>query len=170
MLIRQETIHDYGEVYDLIKEAFASAEYADGNEQDLVTALRKNKEVFIPELSLVAESDGEIIGHILFTKMKVGSDVVLALAPLSVKPKYQKQGVGTALISEGHRIAEKLGYTYAVVLGSETYYPRMGYLPAEEFHITIPDGFPAQNYMAIQLSPYAKPIHGEVTYAKEFGL
>ena len=170
MLIRQETIHDQSEVYDLIKEAFASAEYTDGNEQDLVVALRKNKEAFIPELSLVAENDGEIIGHILFTKMKVNDDIVLALAPLSVKPKYQRQGVGTELILEGHRIARRLGYTYSVVLGSETYYPRTGYLPAEELNITIPDGFPAQNYMAIQLLSHAKPIHGEVTYAKEFGL
>lgn len=170
MLIRQETINDYSQVYTLIKEAFASAEHADGNEQDLVAALRKNKEAFIPELSLIAEDDGKIIGHILFTKMKVGGDVVLALAPLSVKPEYQRQGIGTALILEGHRIARNLGYTYSVVLGSETYYPRMGYLPAEEFNIIIPDGFPAQNYMAIQLSPHAKPIHGEVSYTKEFGL
>lgn len=170
MLIRQETKNDYSQVYNLIKEAFALAEYADGNEQDLVTALRENKEVFVPELSLVAEIDGIIIGHILFTKMKVGNDIVLALAPLSVKPEYQGTGVGTALILEGHRIARNLGYTYSVVLGSETYYPRVGYLPAEEFHITIPDGFPAENYMAVQLSPHAKPIHGKVEYAKEFGL
>ena len=130
----------------------------------------KNKEAFIPELSLVAENDGKIIGHILFTKMKVNDDTVLALAPLSVKPEYQRQEIGTELILEGHRIARNLGYTYAVVLGSETYYPRVGYLPAEEFNITIPDGIPAQNYMAIRLSPHAEPIHGEVSYAKEFGL
>ena len=170
MLIRQETKDDYSKVYDLIKEAFASSEYADGNEQDLVTALRKNKEAFIPELSLVAENDGKIVGHILFTKMKVGSSIVLALAPLSIKPEYQRQGIGTELILEGHRIARDLGYTYSVVLGSETYYPRVGYLPAAKFNITIPDGIPAQNYMAIQLLPDAKPIHGKVSYAKEFGL
>lgn len=170
MLIRQETINDYSQVYNLIKEAFATAEYADGNEQDLVAALRKNKEAFIPELSLVAEDDGKIIGHILFTKMKVGDDTVLALAPLSVKPEYQRQGIGTKLILEGHRIAGNLGFTHSVVLGSETYYPRVGYLPAEKFNITIPEGFPAPNYMAIQLLPNAKSIHGAVSYAKEFGL
>ena len=170
MLIRQEKTSDYTEVYHLIKEAFATAEHTDGNEQDLVAALRKNEEAFIPELSLVAVDDGKIIGHILFTKMKVGDASVLALAPLSVKPAYQKQGVGTALIREGHRIAKNLGYTYSVVLGSETYYPKIGYLPAEAFHISIPDGVPAQNYMAIKLSDQAKPICGEVSYAKEFGL
>lgn len=170
MLIRQETRNDYDEVYKLIKEAFTSAEYADGNEQELVVALRKNKEAFIPELSLVAEFDKEIVGHILFTKMKVGDDTVLALAPLSVKPNYQRQGIGTALILAGHQIAQRLGYTHCIVLGSETYYPKVGYLPAEEFGILIPAGFPPQNYMAIQLLAHAQPIHGEVSYAKEFGL
>lgn len=170
MLIRQEETSDHTEVYHLIKDAFATAEHADGSEQDLVAALRKNKDAFIPELSLVAVDDGKIIGHILFTKMKVGDDIVLALAPLSVRPAYQKQGVGTALIREGHRIAKDLGYPYSVVLGSETYYPRVGYLPAEAFHISIPEGIPAQNYMVIKLSDHAKPICGEVSYAKEFGM
>lgn len=110
MLIRQETTNDHNTVYNLIREAFAGAEHSDGTEQDLVEALRKNQEAFIPELSLVAEEKGVITGHILFTKMKVGDDTVLALAPLSVKPEYQRQGIGMALIREGHRIAAVLGY------------------------------------------------------------
>lgn len=71
MNIREERIEDYPAVYALIKEAFATAEHSDGNEQDLVVALRSNKEVFLPALSLVAEQEGEIVGHILFTKAKV---------------------------------------------------------------------------------------------------
>lgn len=170
MLIRQETANDYNAVYNLIKDAFAGAEHSDGTEQDLVEALRKNRETFIPELSLVAEDNGVITGHILFTRMKVGNDTVLALAPLSVKPEYQKRGIGMALIREGHRIARKLGYGYSVVLGSEAYYPKAGYRPAEDFSIEIPEGIPARNYMAIQLLPRAKPIRGKVTYAAEFGM
>lgn len=87
MLIRQETFSDYKEVYELITKAFATAEHADGNEQDLVVALRKGN-AFIPELSLVAEIDKELAGHILFTKAKVNNDNVLVPAPLSVKPQY----------------------------------------------------------------------------------
>lgn len=71
MLIRQETCKDYDEVYSLVKTSFASAEHSQGNEQDLVAALRKS-DAFVPELSLVAEIDGKIAGHILFTKAKVG--------------------------------------------------------------------------------------------------
>ena len=169
MVIRQEQMCDYEAVYALIKEAFASAEHADGNEQDLVEALRKGK-AFIPELSLVAEIDHQLAGHILFTKARVGGQEVLALAPLSVKPCYQRQGVGTALILEGHKIAKELGYQYSVVLGSETYYPRVCYVPAQQFGIHAPDGIPAENFMAIALQENARPLSGSMVYALEFGM
>lgn len=169
MLIRQETSSDYEKLYQLIAEAFASAEHSDGNEQDLAAALRKGR-AYIPELSLVAEVDGELAGHILFTKAKVGDQEVLALAPLSVKPKYQKQGIGSALIMEGHRIAGELGYPYSLVLGSELYYPKFGYISAEQLGIQVPEGFPPANFMAVKLGGNAKPISGAVIYAEEFGI
>ena len=92
MLIRKEEPKDYEIVYSVVKDAFDSAEHSDGNEQDLVNALRKG-ESFIPELSLVAEINGKIVGHILFTRAMVGRDAVLVLAPLSVVPKYQRKGI-----------------------------------------------------------------------------
>ncbi|WP_439711746.1 GNAT family N-acetyltransferase [Eubacterium callanderi] len=67
MVIRQETEKDYDEVYAVVKAAFERAEHSDGNEQDLVAALRKGG-AFVPELSLVAQKDGRIVGHILLTK------------------------------------------------------------------------------------------------------
>lgn len=167
MLIRQETCNDYEEVYKLITEAFANAEHADGKEQDLVVNLRKGN-AFIPALSLVAEVDGVLAGHILFTRAKVGNDEVLVLAPLSVKPQYQKKGVGTALMIEGHKIAKELGYEYSLVLGSETYYPRVGYVPAQQMGIEVPEGIPSENFMAMQLQADSKAISGVVTYADEF--
>ena len=125
MHIRKETATDYEAVYSVVKRAFESAEHADGNEQDLVNALRKG-DAFIPELSLVAEADGKIVGHIMFTRATVDGKPVLALAPLSVLPEYQRKGIGKALIQEGHKIAKELGYTHAIVLGSEKYYPKAG--------------------------------------------
>lgn len=169
MRIRQEISKDYNEVYDVVKEAFKAAEHRDGNEQDLVAALR-NGEAFVPELSLVAEIDGKIAGHILFTEGKVGNDIVLVLAPLSVLPAFQKQGIGTALIKEGHKIARELGYQYSLVLGSEIYYPRFGYVPAVQFGVELPEGMPSANFMAIKLQDNEKSIKGPVTYAKEFGI
>ena len=169
MIIRQETKSDYEAVYEVVKAAFAGAEHADGSEQDLVAALR-NSEAFVPELSLVAAEEGRIVGHILFTKVRIGDAAGLALAPLSVHPAYQRQGIGTALIKEGHRIAGRLGYGYAVVLGSETYYPRAGYLPAASFGIAPSFEVPSENYMAYKLREDAAPVHGMVRYPKEFGI
>lgn len=170
MNIREERIEDYSEVYALIKEAFATAEHSDGNEQNLVVALRSNKEAFLPALSLVAEHEGEIVGHILFTKAKVAGDEVLVLAPLSVKPSCQRQGIGQALIQEGHRVAQEKGFRYSVVLGSADYYPKMGYVPAEQFGIQTPGGIPPENFMAIALQSNAPRLNGPIAYAKEFGL
>lgn len=169
MRIRQEKPEDYEEVYELVREAFASAEHADGNEQDLVAALRKGK-AFIPELSLVAEEGGRLAGHILFTRARVGEVEVLALAPLSVRPAFQRQGVGTALTEEGHRIARELGFPYSIVLGSENYYPRLGYREATGFGVEAPEGIPSANFMAIRLLEEAPALDGPVTYAEEFGM
>ena len=169
MLIRQENNKDFDQVYSVVKKAFQMAEHSDGNEQDLVVALRKS-DAFIPELSLVAEIDGKIVGHIMFTKIEIGNHTELTLAPLAVLPEYQKQGVGAALIKEGHRIAKELGYQYSVVLGSETYYPRYGYIPAKQLGIKAPFEVASENFMAIKLQENAEPINGIVKYAKEFGI
>ena len=169
MKVRQERRSDYAVVYEVVKVAFASAEHSDGNEQDLVTALR-NSGTFVPELSLVAEVDGTIVGHILFTKADVDEHTVLALAPLSVQPTYQKQGIGLALIAEGHRIAKELGFDYSVVLGHARYYPKAGYCPASRFGIEAPFDVADENYMAVRLSPDAKKLHGVMRYDAAFGL
>ena len=169
MDIRTEKPEDYDSIYAVIKAAFDSAEHADGNEPDLVATLRKG-ENYIPELSLVAEENGKIIGHIMFTKARVGQTIVLALAPLSVSPEYQRKGVGMALITEGHKIAKDLGYGYSVVLGSEKYYPRTGYVPADTFGISAPFEVSRDNFMAYKISENIPDVHGTMIYAKEFGI
>ena len=167
--IRQENKKDYDEVYNVIKTAFMEAEHSDGNEQDLVVNLR-NSNNFIPELSLVAIKDNKIVGYILFTKIKIGEYEELALAPLGVLPKYQNQGIGKKLIEKGHQIAKKLGYHYSIVLGSEKYYPKTGYIPASQYGIKAPFEVPNENFMAIKLNDIDTEIIGIVEYAKEFGI
>lgn len=169
MMIRQEELRDQEEVYNLIKKAFETAAEKDGTEQDLVEALR-NSEAFIPELSLVAVENDRIIGHILFSKVRIGNQEELALAPLSVHPKYQRKGIGLALIEKGHHVAKELGYEYVVVLGHETYYPKAGYVPASQFGIRVPFDVPDQNFMAIRLCDGAKKVDGIVQYDKAFGI
>lgn len=169
MIIRTEQLADYEAVYRLVKNAFETAEQSDGNEQDLVNALRQSN-AFIPELSLVCVINRKIVGQIMFTKLQIGGHTALALAPLSVSPHCQKQGIGTALILEGHKIAQTLGYSYSVVLGSEKYYTRIGYIPAETFGIKPCFEVPSKNFMAYKLCENAPIISGIVKYANEFGL
>ncbi|WP_066456508.1 GNAT family N-acetyltransferase [Anaerotruncus rubiinfantis] len=169
MVIRSEEEKDIEIIYSVVKSAFADAEHSDGNEHNLVKALRKG-DGYVPELSLVAEINGKIVGYIMFTKVEIGNRVELALAPLAVLPEYQRKGIGTALIREGHRIAHELGYGYSIVLGSEKYYPKTGYLPADEFGIKPPFNVPSENFMACRLKEDGPRIHGTVKYAKEFGI
>lgn len=169
MNIRQEQPADYDSVYQVVKEAFAGAQHSDGNEQELVVALRKS-DAFIPELSLVATEAHKVVGHILFTRAFVGRQEVLALAPLSVIPAYQKRGIGLALIERGHSVAARLGFPYSVVLGHATYYPKAGYQPASRFGIKAPFEVQDENFMAIRLVEGNESVGGVIEYNKEFGI
>lgn len=170
--IRKENVKDNNEIYSLVKKAFESAEHSNGDEQNLVNRLR-NSENYIPELSLVALVDGIIVGHIMFTKIFITNEdrkyESLALAPLSVLPKYQSKGIGSRLINEGLKIAKDLGYNSVVVIGIEQYYPRFGFEEASNFGIKVPFEVPSENFMVIELVKNSlKDVHGTVVYAKEF--
>jgi predicted N-acetyltransferase YhbS len=169
MMIRQERVDEYSAVYDLIYQAFLSAEHRDGTEQDLAAALRHSRE-FVPQLSLVAQCGNTIVGHCLFTKATVGHHTVLALAPLAVLPEYQRRGVGTALVREGHRIAREMGFPCVIVLGSQVYYPRLGYVPAGRYGIQAPFDVPPENFMVCSLQDRMPFMEGIIQYAPEFGI
>ena len=169
MHIRQEREQDYPEIYRLVKEAFATAEHAGGNEQDLVEALRKGKAIVLG-VARVRGGEGLLAVTILLTRASVAGAPVMALAPLSGRPESQRRGVGTALMEKAHEIARARGEDYVLVLGSEDYYPRVGYRPAEELGVTVPEGFPSASFMALRLREDAGPLSGTVAYAPEFGL
>ena len=173
--IRQESPQDHTAVYELIRAAFASVGDSNHSEQDLVEHLRHSSS-FIPELSLVAEiGQGELVGHVLMTRIRIINDAQafpsLAVAPLSVHPSWQRQGIGSMLIREAHRRAAALGYGSAVLLGYPGYYPRLGYLPAHRFGIRFPFDAPADCCMAIELLPDGlKGVQGRVEYDPAFGI
>jgi putative acetyltransferase len=89
---------------------------------------------YISVLSLVAEIDNKIVGHILFFPIKIISQEneyeTLSLAPMSVLPTYQKMGIGSKLIEYGIKAAKKAGYGSIIVVGHPDYYPRFGFAPA----------------------------------------
>ncbi|MBD8976203.1 MAG: N-acetyltransferase [Veillonella magna] len=168
MRIRREESRDYEAIDSVMRAAFMGAEHSDGNEAELVASLRQS-EAYIPDLSLVAEKDEQIVGYIMFTKAKVGQSMVLALAPLAVLPKYQRQGVGRALVKKGHAIAAAQGFTHSVVLGSERYYPQFGYVPAHKLGIKAPFVVPDENFMAISFQEDGI-LQGMMTYDAAFGI
>lgn len=170
--LRTEQPGDHKAVFDLIQSAFQSAEYSDHSEHFLVDRLRASK-AFIPDLSIVAETDGIIVGHILLTKIKINDEgnsyPSLALAPVSVLPQYQGLGIGGKLIQEAHDVARRLGHTSVVLLGHKDYYPRFGYKQASTFGISLPFEVPAENCMAIELVDGAlENVSGIVEYAAAF--
>lgn len=166
--IRQEDRGDFEEVYELISLAFGRI-----NEARLVASLRKNN-AFIPNLSLVAVIDNKVAGYVLFTRIKIKSDSgneneSLALAPLAVRPGFQKQRIGAQLIMEGLCAAREFGYKSVIVLGHKDYYPRFGFLPADRWGIKSPYNVPANVFMGIELiKDGLKDVTGTVMYPEEF--
>lgn len=172
MKIRKENKSDYKEVYDVIEKAFKDELFTDHKEQFLVERLRKS-DAFIPELSMIAEIDGKIVGHILLTKLKIKNDTKefnsLALAPVSVLPVFQGKGIGGKLILESHKKAKELGQKSIILLGHEKYYPRFGYKQASTYGIELPFEVPKENCMAIELIENGlKGVSGMAEYPKEF--
>ena len=169
IILRQETANDYSEVFDVNRIAFQQE-----NEAKLVDALRNNLSVFIPALSIVAAVNNKIVGHILFTKISIKDDKgniyeSLGLAPMAVRPEFQKSGIGGQLIRKGLQVAEDLGFKSVIVLGHEHYYPKFGFKPAVEWNIKAPFKVSSNVFLAVELIENGlQNISGTVTYPKEF--
>lgn len=173
--IRIESPCDYARVVKLTEEAFKDLEISDHNEGKLVEKLRESTN-FIDELSLVAELNGQVIGHILFTPIRIenGQEKFesLVLAPVSVLPEFQKMGIGGQLIRAGHQKAIELGFHSAILLGHPEYYPRFGYKPASIWGIKSPIPLPSDDvFMAVELTDGALTnVSGTVVFPPEFGI
>lgn len=164
--IRLETQWDHDSVRRLNNAAFGRSV-----EARLVDLLRESK-AFVPQLSLVAEDNSVVIGHILFTRIFIGSDpgtAALALAPMAVYPAFQNRGVGTALVNDGLRRAEEMGEALVVVVGHPDYYPRFGFVPGRPLGIAPPwDDVPDDAFLVKTLSGYRDDMKGVVAYPPEF--
>ncbi|HIH74470.1 MAG TPA: N-acetyltransferase [Methanosarcina sp.] len=166
--VRSENPSDYPAITEVNNLAFGQP--AEGK---LVENLRKNPK-FVPELSLVAEVDGKIVGYILFFPVKIKSGTgeekeTISLAPLAVRPEFQKQGIGSELIKEGLKACLQLGYDSVIVLGHPEYYPNFGFEPTEKWGIKDPFGAPTEAFMALELKEGAlEGTGGVVEYPEEF--
>lgn len=150
MIIRRETAADLDSIYDLVKVAFQTAQVTNGQEQDYQARLRAGDD-YIPELALVAEEDGVLVGHIMLTKTYITCQdhkaEALLLGPISVLLEHRKRGIGTRLINESLRLAQEMGYTAAFLVGDPAYYRRFGFEPTANYGITDTHGIPDEYVM-----------------------
>lgn len=166
--IRPEQLADYEQITQINDLAFGQP-----TEGRLVEQIRQLPD-FIPELSLVAELDGQIIGYILFSLVQVVADngnhaAMLCLAPLAVLPEFQNKNVGTSLVKEGLKRAKAMGYESVNVLGHKDYYPRFGFRPASHWGISTPFKVPDEVFMAMELVEGSlKKVSGVIQYSEPF--
>jgi putative acetyltransferase len=149
--------------------AVNEAAFASSAEADLVEALRGSA---VPLVSLVADSDGKIVGHILFSPVVlIGHDRLrlTGLGPMAVAPDHQRKGIGSELVREGLSQCRQLGYQGVVVLGHPQYYPRFGFVAAERYGIRSEYDVPADAFMIAELEPRAlRNSAGVIRYDEAF--
>ena len=172
VLIRPEQPADYPTVFQIVEEAFLEMKYSSHTEQFIVEKLRKT-DAYIPALSLVAELEGKIVGHIILSKIHIDNGTklfdALTLGPVSVLPELHRQGIGSQLIKMVHKVAKALGHKIIVLLGHKDYYPRFGYEKTSKYGIKLPFDAAEENCMVIGLTPTALTgVNGTVVYSKPF--
>ena len=165
MTVRPERPGDVAAIRRVNEAAFGRA-----SEADLVDALRAHGRV---SRSLVAERAGVIVGHILFSPVRIDSGrtstAAIGLAPMAVLPAHQRAGVGSLLVRTGLAECGRAGHGSVVVLGHPEYYPRFGFRPAKEWAIGCEYDAPAEAFMALELQPgYLRGKAGTIRYHAAF--
>ncbi len=163
--IRHEKPEDIPLVYSIIERTFkrdAEAKLAD-----------KLRRACSDHLSLVADDNGTIVGHIMFTPVRIENDTVIqgmGLAPMAVLPSRQRRGIGMLLIKTGLQILAGKGCPFVIVLGHPDYYPRFGFQPASRFNIKSQwDDVPDEAFMILVMDEKAMhTISGIASFREEF--
>ncbi len=167
--IRAATAADAGAIDSVIRAAFAGTDFGHQGEAELVRVIDGDGDALV---SLVAVRDGAVVGHVLFSRMDVEADgaalSAAGLAPVSVMPDSQGQGIGDTLIRAGLSVLREQDVAISFVLGHQSYYPRFGYSPDLAARFASP--FAGPHFMAMMLdSGAAWPLGGRADYAPAFG-
>jgi putative acetyltransferase len=167
MLVRTETAADHAAVAAVVTAAFEGRP-----EEALLVDLIRRSDGFDPDLTLVADDGGEVVGHVVFSRVGfegTGPAQVYCLAPLSVHPDRQRRGVGSALTREGLRRLDERGEPMVILEGIPAYYPRFGFEPASAHGIEPPDpGVPDEAFLVRLLGSYRPGMKGRVTWPPAF--
>jgi putative acetyltransferase len=153
--IRESEINDFNDIMEVEEQAFGC------NEEAKLTADLLKDKTAEPILSLLVFHKNEAIGHVLFTRVYINEmtsqPLLHILAPLAIKPDYQKQGIGGILIREGLKRLKEMGSEMVFVLGHIEYYPKFGFVPnAKKIGVSTPYPIPkefANAWMVQSLNP-----------------
>ena len=165
MKIREEKTTDIEQIWKVNSEAF------EGNtEANLVNTLRSSGCEYV---SLVAEMDGEIVGHVIFTPVELTGDEktlrMMGLGPMAVLSQYQNQGIGSELVKKGIERCKTTGIDAIVVLGHPGYYPKFGFVPSSNYGIKSEYEVPDEVFMIMELKSGSLNGHeGIVVYQDAF--
>lgn len=165
IVIRMEKIEDIAAIRNVNERAFGRPA-----EANLVDVLRRNGKA---TLSLVAEDDGQVVGHILFSPVTIESGdnrfVGVGLAPMAVLPELQNRSIGSLLVRHGLERCREDGHPFVVVLGHPEFYPRFGFVPASQFDLKCEYDVRDEVFMAMELQDGAmRNCAGVVKYQVEF--
>jgi len=151
MIIRNETISDIEAITKVTFAAFQNLAISNHTEQFIINALRHANALAV---SLVAEVDGHVVGHIAFSPVTIsgGSRNWYGLGPVSVLPEFQKQGIGKALIHEGLPLLKAMGSNGCVLVGDPQYYERLGFKDIPDLTL---DGVPQEYFLALPFDKHA---------------
>lgn len=164
MLIRSEQEKDRTAVHAVNVSAFDTP-----LEANLADALRARAD---PIVSLVAEDNGAILGHIIFSPVSLSGHPalrIMGLAPMAVAPVHQRKGIGSALVRAGLEQCKQLGFGAVVVLGHPAYYPRFGFTSSTRFGIGCEYDVPEEVFMVVELhAGFLRGRSGTIKYDAAF--
>lgn len=168
LTIRAERAEDERAIAAVVEAAFGSSA-----EAGLVGAIRASSG-FVPELSLVAELGGRIVGHVMISVASLHDDDVhrpiATLSPLAVAPEFQRRGIGSGLVQQVTDLAENRGEPLVVLEGSPTFYRPLGFEHSvpHGIHITLPSWAPPEAAQVLRLTNYDPALRGRVVYPPAF--
>lgn len=169
MLVRREHPADLEAIDEVHRRAFGmdAAPGVDPVEVGLVHALRADP-AWVPALSLVAERDDRVIGHVVVTRASIAGGEAAGLGPVGVLPIHQAAGVGSALMHAVLGATDALDIAVVALLGHTGYYPRFGFVPASDLGIAAPDPEWGAHFQARPLAAWNAGIGGTFRYAAPF--
>lgn len=173
--LRAETAADREAILGVVAAAFAISPVTglpvDGEPTE-VAVLRGlfDADEYLPDLSVVALLDGEVVGHCISTRGWAGEHQLLGLGPVAVVPRLQQHGIGSALINESIVRANAAGECGIALLGSPDYYARFGFVPAANFGVMAPDPAWGEHFQLLPLALWPGGVHGTFRYAAAFGV